>query len=294
MNNLFKAALLTLSILFFANCENDDTKENTENEVGTVELKWDNIVGEMDMNLLEITDNNYMYKTVNEQEFNINKFGYYVTNIKLEGPDGAFYEDKVEVSADKTTGVYHILEEDPSSTILDLIDVPAGIYNKISFTVGIPEEIVEEGATGGVLDPANGAWFWNWNAGYIAFAIEGHASTSTQSKVEKDGEVITPEGFYRVHIGGWRDQVPVDGEDPKFVNNVKTITLEMDSDAKVATDLSPSIHILVNAKALFDESNIDFSTTFAVHAPGKGKAFAEVLEKVFTFSHVHQLGLCLG
>ncbi|UZO80359.1 hypothetical protein NBT05_15555 [Aquimarina sp. ERC-38] len=288
MKNLFKTLSLTLIVLFFTNCESDDSNENSENEVGTIELKWDNVVGSLDMNLLALTDKTYAYKTANDQDFNINQFGYYITNIKLEGPDGTVYEDKVEVSADKTTGVYHILESNPYSTILNLTNVPAGTYNKITFTVGIPEEIVNEGAIGGVLDPANGAWFWNWNAGYIAFAIEGYASTSTQSLVEKDGEVITPEGFYRVHIGGWKNQEPVAGEAPKFVNNVKTISIDMNSDATVASDLSPSIHMIANAKALLDESEMDFATTFAVHTPGKGKAFADILEKVFTFSHVHQ------
>ncbi|WP_103866769.1 MbnP family protein [Aquimarina sp. I32.4] len=280
--------LIVLTFAFFAiSCSSDDDGASNKDAVSTVKIKWDNIVGQKDMNIVEKQNLEYGYKTADNQDFNITSFGYYITNIILEGPNGERFEDEISISAADAKGVYHIKEGDFASAATILQNVPIGKYNKITFTVGIPEEGVKEGAAGGVLDPAAGAWFWNWNAGYIGFAIEGHASTSSQAHNEIDGFVI-PEKSFAIHIGGWRDITPLEGETPKFVNNVKTITLNFDSDVTVAESQEPSIHLLANAKALFDTSSVDFSTTYSVHAPILGKQFADVLDQVFSYSHVHQ------
>ena len=285
-SKIYKIAVIVISSFIITACSSDD--DNTSGmETGSVEIKWDNIVGSMDMNLVQKEDLNYAYSTADDQEFNITAFGYYINRIVLEGPNAERYEDEVSISAAESKGVYHVVEGDFASTNTILSNVPAGKYNKITFTVGIPEEGVQEGAAGGVLDPAGGAWFWNWNAGYIGFLVEGHASTSSQAYNEIDGFVV-PEKSFAIHIGGWRDIEPIEGEPQKFVNNVKTITLNFDSDITVADNQQPSVHLLVNAKALFDESQIDFSTTYAVHAPANGKPFADVLQDVFSYSHVHQ------
>lgn len=281
-----KLILVTFGI-FIIGCSDDDNTLSSEESLSSVEIKWDNIVGQQDLNLVEKESLDYSYQTTDNQDFNITSFGYYITNIILEGSNGERYEDEVSISAVDAKGVYHIKEGDFASAVTTLQKVPVGKYNKITFTVGIPEEGVQEGAAGGVLDPAAGAWFWNWNAGYIGFAVEGHANTSSQAYNEIDGFIV-PEKSFAVHIGGWRDIEPLAGESPKFVNNVKVITLNFDSDVAVAENQEPSIHILANAKALFDASNIDFSTTYAVHAPILGKPFADVLNEVFSFSHVHQ------
>ena len=154
----------------------------------------------------------YPYSTKSDQTFNVTKFGYYVCAIKLEGANGLVYEDRMNVSAnaDEIAGYYHVLEDQPSSKIIELSNVPSGKYNKVTFTIGIPEEGVFEGAAGGIFDLAEGAWLWNWNSGYVAFKIEGglpevaHARTSHSSA-----------GF-AYHIGGWRDIAPNEGEDTKI------------------------------------------------------------------------------
>ncbi|GAA3522812.1 hypothetical protein GCM10022393_41840 [Aquimarina addita] len=286
MKSIIKLIIIAVGLTAMSCSSDDDNTTGTEVK-GTVEIKWDNIVGDQDMNLTEKQNLDFTYKTNDAQDFNITSFGYYVTNIVLEGEDGLRYEDEVSISAADALGVYHIKEGEFASNSLTLENVPAGKYNKISFTIGIPEEGVREGAAGGVLDPAAGAWFWNWNAGYIGFAVEGHASSSTQAYNEIDGFII-PEKSFAIHIGGWRDIEPIEGESAVFVNNIKTITLNFDSEATVAENIEPSIHLLANAKALFDMSQVDFSTTYAVHAPAKGQSFAEILDEVFTYSHTHQ------
>ena len=273
--------------LTFTNCNDDDEQTTNTTTEGSVEIKWDNVVGDKDMNLVAKQDLDFSYETDDKQQFNITSFGYYVTNIILEGEDGLRYEDEVIISASETKGVYHIVEGNFSSNFLKLKNVPVGKYNKITFTIGIPEEGVQEGAAAGVLDPAGEAWFWNWNAGYIGFAIEGHASTSTQSFNDNNG-FITPENSFAIHIGGWRDIDPLEGQSQIFVNNVKTITINFPVEVNVQTDIEPSIHLYADAKALLDKAQVDFSTTFSVHAPAKGKPFADVLDQVFSYGHTHQ------
>ncbi len=73
-----------------------------------------------------------------------------------------------------------------------------------------------------------------------------------------------------------------------FVNNVRTITLDFDGPVNVAANLLPSAHVLIDAKELFDSAAINFSTTYSIHAPAAGKAFADQLSKVFKFGHTHQ------
>ena len=285
-----KIKLLALSalILLFSACDSDDSTDDPQT-FGTFEVKFDNVVGSEPMSLEAEGSDNYKYSTASGEAFNLSKFGYYISKIKLAGPNGEAYEDEMNVSAnaDEVKGYYHVLESETSSQFLNLKNVPAGTYNKITFTVGIAEDGVQEGAAGGVLDPAEGAWFWNWNAGYIGFSMEGGAENSGQERVEGDGWVI-PENSFDLHIGGWKEVSPGAGEDQKFVNNVKTITLDFDANIRVAENLEPAAHIVVDALKILDGVNIDFSSTYSVHVPILGQPFADYIPEAFILDHTHQ------
>lgn len=79
----------------------------------------------------------------------------------------------------------------------------------------------------------------------------------------------------------------MDGNE-NFVNNVKTITLEFGTTVSVGEDLSPLAHVVVDVLKVLDGATIDFSTTYAVHAPKAGKVFAEQLSGIFNVHHIHQ------
>ncbi len=287
MKSISKIIQLALMCLVILSCSNDD--DASAETFGQFEIKWDNIVGITDMTLAASNaETTYPFETASGEKFNISLFGYYITNIKLEGPNGEIYEDEVAISASGAKGVYHVQENDVPSQLTTLSNVPTGKYNKLTFTVGIPEEGVQESAAGGVLDPANGAWFWNWNSGYIGFAVEGNAENSAQQEQDFGNGSIVPAKAYALHVGGWRDIAPQPGENQVFVNNVRTITLDFDGPVNVAANLLPSAHVLIDAKELFDSAAINFSTTYSIHAPAAGKAFADQLSKVFKFGHTHQ------
>ncbi|MFT4567322.1 MAG: hypothetical protein ACI9FN_002288 [Saprospiraceae bacterium] len=139
------------------------------------------------------------------QDFNINLLRYYITNIKLEGPDGASFEDDVDVDISETKGIYLIDESDLATGFITFDNVPSGEYNKITFTVGVNENGMQDGAVGGVLDPATCNMFWNWNSGYIAIKFEGQSSMSNGGASGSETLDATISNAILYHVGGWRD-----------------------------------------------------------------------------------------
>ncbi|MGB3848451.1 MAG: MbnP family protein [Tunicatimonas sp.] len=286
MKNLSYYPLVVLIILLFTACqENDEAPATT----GAFSVEFDNYVGDQAMQLDPVGDTNYRYTTGAGQAFNLSTFRYYISGIRLEGPDGTVYEDNMNVSpdADQVKGYYLVQESEAYSHFVSLKDVPAGQYNKITFTLGIPEEGMSEGAGGGILDPAEGAWFWNWNAGYINLGIEGTAAASAQQKVEGDGFTIEPNTF-ALHVGGWKEVDPSVPNSDRFVNNIRTVTLDFGTSVTVSDDLKPEAHVVLDVLQILDGAKLDFSQTYSVHSPKPGQAFADQIPTAFSIDHVHQ------
>ncbi len=271
---VFKQYILLISALaLFVACE-DGNEETEVKSQGSVAIEFDNMVGTSQVNLSDEGSSDYSYTTSGSQPFNLTRVQYYISNIILTGPEVS-YEDELNVSAnaDEVTGYYFIQESDNATKLISLNRVPEGVYTQITFTLGIDESGVQEGAAGGILDPANGAPFWNWNAGYIGMTIEGRTS-------------VLEENAFAIHVGGWKDVVPEDGSGQKFYNNVKTITLNLDVDMKVSETLEPEVHIVTDIQKILGE--VDFTVTPQVHSPAVGRTFAENLTGAFVVDHVHQ------
>lgn len=273
-------SFLMISLLFTA-CQKDDPSPGED--FGTFDIQFDNRVGEQAARLVDENATDFLYSNGMDQTFNLTMLGYYVSKIELAGPNGEYFADEISTGADaaQVKGFYHILESDANSQIINLENVPAGKYNQLTFTLGIDAETVQEGATGGVLDPAEGAWLWNWDAGYIGFAVEGRSPASPA-----EADQFKPENSVKLHIGGWKEVA----ENPNMVNNVKRITLDFPSSVEVESRLNPNAHLEMDLLKVLDGPNttVDFSTTFAIHAPAKGKELADNLASAFTVDHVHQ------
>lgn len=272
--NKIKYILLVSIFTLTMSCGEDDTPQ--AERFGEFVVEFDNIVGTKQMSLKTAGSTDYNFENNQGQTFNLSTFRYYISKIKLSGPNGEVYEDemKVDANAANVKGYYLIQESEPSSSEISLNNVPYGEYDKIIFTVGIEEDGVVEGAAGGVLDPAEGAWFWNWNSGYVGFGIEGASSASGDAN----------KGF-SIHIGGWKDIAPAAGETQRFFNNVKTITLNLGVNAKVSATQKPQAHIVTDALKVLGD--INFQDTYGVHSPLAGKPFAENITTAFAVDHVH-------
>ena len=270
---------LFFSIALLSACKKDEAKAT----FGTFYLQFDNIVGDQDLTIADAASSDFKYTNSLDQNFNVSLLGYYITNIKLEGPNGEVFVDPVTTgaAAADVKGIYQVLESSTTSQTIGLSNVPSGKYDKVTFTLGIPADIVQEGATGGVLDPAEGAWLWNWDAGYIGLAFEGRSPASPVAASQWN-----PENSVQIHIGGWKDIT----DNPMMVNNVKTFTLDFGTSVSVSDKLEPKAHIEMDLLEVIDghHGSADFTSTNQVHTPAGGTEFAENLHSAFVVDHVHQ------
>lgn len=279
---LFLSTLL--GVLFFSACKKDEEAKDP----GTLEITFDNIavVNDVQQQLSLVAPGSTEYGYTNEmgQQFNINLLRYYISAIELEGPNGEKFVDELSVSAADAKGYYLIDESISASQLVTLTGVPAGEYNKITFTVGVDSAGVVDGASGGVLDPATSHMFWNWNSGYIALKFEG------QSPVSNGGvggaETITadnPNGM-AYHIGGWKN-IP----GGVFVYNNKRLSFTFDTNAKVESKLEPRLHMVFDVLKMFGgHKAIDFTGNHNVHKPSDGVDVANNIEHAFAYDHIHQ------
>ncbi|TXF87667.1 hypothetical protein FUA23_17810 [Neolewinella aurantiaca] len=280
---LFAAALFA-----FTGCDDDDDISPVL-EGGTFEVEFENVFGPQDnqrsFSLSDVGSTDYGFTNSMGQDYNITFLRYYISEVVLEGPDGERFEDPMSVSATGAEGYYLISADDPSSMTFDLENVPAGRYNKISFLLGVDSTGVQEGAAGGSLDPATSGMFWSWNAGYVAFKIEGQSAASAGGASGNTIENTNDKGIV-FHLGGWKD---IDGT--AFRNNNQRVTLEFDTNASVGAGLEPTAHLELDVDAVFNgpETTIDFANSNVnVHRPVDGADMAVNAAAAFRYDHIHQ------
>mgnify|MGYP000548414100 CR=1 FL=1 len=272
------SCLLAVVVMGFSACD----KKEEPTTYGTMDLTFDNRVGEDEVQLVSDSDTAFVYTNAMGQVFNLTKLGYYISRVELKTTDGKVYADEVTTGPmdEDVKGFYHVQEDKINTQIVTIANVPSGQYNEVTFTLGVEAEYVQQGATGGVLDPANGGWLWNWDAGYIGWAMEGRSPSSPKAAGPNNAD-----NSVKLHIGGWKD---IAGNS-MMVNNVKRITLTFPSSVEVADDLSPRAHIHMDVlKAIDGHHMMDFSTTNGVHNPAAGVDVAHNLEGAFEVHHVHQ------
>ncbi|MDX1447023.1 MbnP family protein [Lishizhenia sp.] len=275
--------ILAVALVAMA-CEKEDIKQNQEEHKGEILVNFDMKAGTSPLQLRASGDTvNYDYSTALNQAFNISNFGFYVSAFTLSGPNGESYTQKMEATAEGAQGYFRVEASDLATSFINLENIPEGTYDEISFTIGVGEEGVQSGASGGVLDPANGAWFWNWNAGYIAMKVEGSAADSPQQFVDQGNGSSIPAKRIEFHVGGWKD---VDGS--MFVNNLKTLTLDFGSPILIGEKYAPEAHVVVDVLPFFNASSNDFTSTYSVHSPMAGAPFAATFTEMFVMDHVHQ------
>lgn len=218
---------LLCPIILLSSCKKN-TDEVAADTKSTFSIEFENQVNGSPLVL-----NTTTYKNAKGEDFKINVFKYYVSNIKLSKVDGTTYlipESYFLIDASKT-----------ESTNITLKDVPTGDYTKIEYTIGVDYARNFAGAQTGALDPTNGM-FWTWNSGYIFVKLEGTSPQSTAT-----GNTIT------FHIGGVID--------PN--NTIRTFTTEINAanPLRVRTDGKPNMHFKVNAAALFTgKTDVSFAT----------------------------------
>lgn len=203
----------------------DDPEVTTTEQVGTLTLEFNHVVGAAPLQLNSTTP----YQTVAGDPFTVSIFRYYISNIKLQKADGTEFV--------QPESYYLIDEAQPASKTISLASIPIGDYTGLRFTLGVDSARNVAGAQIGVLAPSD--MFWSWNTGYIYTKLEGRSSQS-------------PTGAIIFHIGGF--QAPY--------NTLRTIAPALNGTTlQVRTARTPQVRLKVDVLKLFAGPNpIRFAT----------------------------------
>lgn len=253
MSMKLKNSLLVLGLTaaVFAGCKKDDPEPDPV--FGDVSLKFDNMAGTQDLTL-----GSGSYTNAHGDAFTVSLFNYYISNVKLKRADGTYFTEP---------NSYHLVKEtDAASTTIKLTEVPEGEYTAVQFLIGVDSARNVSGAQTGALDPANGM-FWSWNSGYIMAKVEGTSPQSTQATQD----II-------FHVGGFSGAN----------NALRTVTLPLNTRAKVSADVDPVVTLKADVLAWFAAPNvIDFATTNVIHMPGtEAKSLADNYVSMFSVKSV--------
>ena len=247
-------ALLCL-LIFLSSCKKDENLA-TGNAKSTFTMEF-----EHQINGAALTLNTATYKNAKNEEFKINVFKYYVSNIKLSKADGTTF---------LVPESYFLIDESKSATKLITIgNVPTGDYTKIEYTIGVDYARNFAGAQTGALDPIHGM-FWTWNSGYIFVKLEG---TSPQSKAANNALTF--------HIGGVVD--------PN--NTIRTFSTEINAanPLRIRVDAKPNMHFIVNGAAMFTgKTDISFAELNFTMGGANSVIVADNFAKgFFRLDHIH-------
>lgn len=277
MKNLksISAVLLAGALIFTSCTKEEEKKENNtstgdydSSKNGSLMLNFDSMAGEDDLIMGDTLTNSL------GEKFTVNRFQYYVSNIKLTAEDGSIYE----VPTTSNSGYYFIKEGVNENVMLN---VPENNYTHVEFMVGVdslrntmaPEE------REGVLDigdqETGGQMYWSWNSGYIFMRFEGTTNAIPDSIGSDD---------FVIHVGGFG------GYDNPMPNNTRMVKITShDGDMmKVREDDDVMGHIMVDVMKIMDASNTySFSENYSVHSPMKSGKFADNYVNMFMLHHVH-------
>lgn len=223
-NILYKAlAVLALSATLTA-CSND---EETISGTGTVALEFDNSFNGNDL-ILETQTNT----TASNEVLKITSIKYIISNIVLTKEDGTTY------TYPKSESYFIVDEATAASHVIDLKNVPAANYTKVTFGVGVDKDQWSAGADGqgDFLATAQAAgMMWSWSAGYKFVAFEGTFTSAT----------VTTAVPFKVHTG----QTGTD-------YNYTTVSLDLQTKALVRTTITPQIHIITDLSKVLNSTNV--------------------------------------
>jgi hypothetical protein len=250
-------ALAMVATIALTSCSNDD--DNTPTGEGNLKLEFDNVYGNANFAF------NTAYTNSNGEVVKASNAIYIVSNIVLTEADGTTY------TVPKSESYFFVNEADAASTLLNLPNIPAGNYTKVTFGIGVDQAQFNAGADGqGTLwtDAQALGMTWSWAAGYKFIKFEGTYTSST----------TTTDTQYRVHTGKTGD-----------IYNYATVTLDFPENAQVRTNITPQVHIMADLKKVIDgTTKINFDEGASVMGGTKVQNIsANNVPTMFEVHHVH-------
>lgn len=256
-----KNFLVATAIAFtMFSCSNDDDSINEINGEGILKLEFDQIYKDADFSA------NTPYINSNGEVLIINKAKFIISNIVLTKEDGSNY------TVPKSESYFIVDEFTPTSNLIQLSNIPAGNYIKISYGIGVDQDQFNLGATGQgnfLTEAQTAGMMWSWSAGFKFIAFEGTFTSSS----------ITTASNFRVHTG----QTGTD-------YNYKTVTLDFPDTALVRKTITPQVHIFSDFSKILDGTNklaLSDATGGDIMGGSKLALITENLSTMFSVNHIH-------
>lgn len=269
--------IIITSILFTACKKDNTTPDFDEQNLASLSVEFDNIVGGRTFTL---NNTAVPYTNAAGEKFTISMAQYFISNIQVTTTAGKQYTVPQDSS-------YFLIKGVDRASRFAKVRVPEGDYSKLTFVLGVDSlrSTMPVDKRTGVLDPAmgggghgGGGMYWGWNSGYIFFKLEGN------SEVISDDQQGDPTGNkkFRYHIGGFG------GYSAPTINNIKTITVDLNSAgiAKVRKDRQSNIHLFVDLMKFFNGTN---SFSIKAHPTVMFSEYSTNISKNLTelFTHDH-------
>jgi len=249
-----------LLVALAASCSSDDDASSDLTGTGTVIIEFDNSMAGDDL-LLSASS----YTNSQNETLTVTRLNYIVSNFRLTDEDGNIFTYPKDDS-------YFITSEETGSTEVVLTDIPAGKYTSLTFGIGVDQEKYLQGAEGqgDFLSKAEeNNMMWSWQAGYKFLNFEGTFTSPT----------VTEATNFQIHMGSHGSSL----------DNYKETTLALETEALVSDDLSPIIHLVVDASDILDGTNkISLSEQAVIMvSEEKSPKIAANVSTMFSVDHVH-------
>jgi hypothetical protein len=237
-----KLLLLLFTAVFFAHCKPESPAIPTT-QTSTIAISFNHFIAD---SLLVLNTKNYSNSI--EQNFTVDKFNYFISNIILEKTDGSNY------IVPQDSCYFLIKTSNKASQNISIKNIPVGNYRKISFIIGVDSarSCMPASARTGALDVGAAAadMYWTWNTGYIFLKLQ------CMPIIPKGGDssVVIP---YVYHIGGYG------GLNNPTLNNIRLVNLNFGENLNlIANSTTAKINIKADAlKVIEGSTQVNLNST---------------------------------
>lgn len=247
-----------------ASCSKDENPVTVVAGTGNLEVEFDNVFGSADLIL------NTPNVTSQGETLKVSDVKYIISNIVLTREDG------VAFTYPKTESYFIVSEANEASHVLELTNIPAGNYTKISFGIGVDEAQYNTGEAGQgdfLAQAQDEGMAWTWSAGYKHLLFEGLFTSAS----------VTTDTSFMVHTGKSGANY-----------NYASATLLFPEVALVRPTITPDVHIFADVARIIDGGNKIKLTDNNMGGMGamimSGDILTDIMANVpemFTVNHVH-------
>jgi hypothetical protein len=224
-NKLFA---LIITAVVFAHCK-PESPAVPASQTSSIAISFNHYIAD---SLLVLNTKNYSNSI--EQNFTVDKFNYFISNIILEKTDGTNYV------VPQDSSYFLIKSSNKASQNISIKNIPVGNYRRISFMIGVDSarSCMPASARTGALDVGATAadMYWTWNTGYIFLKLQ---CMPIIPKGEDSSAVIP----YVYHIGGYG------GLNNPTLNNIRLVNLNFGENLNLTSN-STTAKIIIKADAL--------------------------------------------